>query len=137
MKSKLAAGALLLVLILMLTLACSGDDPTPAPETDRAQQELLERIDQQSNEVRDLRKEVEQLRRSDETEQPSPQPLNRHRLKPRKTRQPSSPTLPPPPEVSATDNICDRSPEAQQTLLRNLKISQLQGSDQGRDLPDH
>ena len=63
MRRKYTAAALLLVLILMLTLACSGDDSPAAPETDRTQQELLERIDQQSNEVRDLREEVEQLRR--------------------------------------------------------------------------
>ena len=110
----------------MLTLACSGDDPTPAPETNQTQQELLERIEQQSNEVRDLREEVKELRRSGETEQPSdqatelpPTQLNQ----PKETIQPVRPTLPPPPEVSSTENICDRSPAAQQALLRNLKIS--------------
>ena len=123
MRRKYTAAALLLVLILMLTLACSGEDSPAAPETDRTQQELLERIDQQSNEVRDLREEVEQLRRSDETEQPSPQATELPPTQTTETSQPSSPTLPPPPEVSATDNICDRSPEAQQTLLRSLKIS--------------
>ena len=123
MTRKFTAGALLLVLILMLTLACSGDDPTPAPETDRTQQELLERIDQQSKEVRDLREEVEQLRRSDETEQPSTQASGMPPTQATGAIQSSTPTLPPDPEVSTTENICSRSPEAQQTLLRSLKIS--------------
>ena len=123
MRSRFAAAPLLIALILMLTLACSGDDSPAAPDTDRAQQELLERIDQQSNEVRDLREEVEQLRRSDETEQPSAQATELPPTQATETIQPSSLTLPPPPEVSSTENICDRSPEAQQALLRNLKIS--------------
>ena len=123
MRSRFAAAPLLIALILMLTLACSGDDSPAAPDTDRAQQELLERIDQQSNEVRDLREEVEQLRRSDETEQPSAQATELPPTQATETIQPSSPTLPPPPEVSNTENICDRSPGAQQALLRNLKIS--------------
>ena len=117
MGRKYTAAALLLVLILMLTLACSGDDSPAAPDTDRAQQELLERIDQQSNEVRDLREEVEQLRRSDETEQPSAQATEMPPTQATETIQPSSPTLAPPPEVSNTENICDRSPGDQRQLV--------------------
>ena len=126
MAKKFTPAALLLVLTLMLTLACSGDDSPAAPDTDRSQQELLERFDQMSNEVRDLREEVKGLQRVDETEQPSPQATELPPTQldqPKETIQPVSPTLPPPPEVSSTENICDRSPAAQQALLRNLKIS--------------
>ena len=123
MTRKFTAAALLLVLILIITLACSGDDPTPASETDRTQQELLERIDQQSNEIRDLRGEVEQLRRSDETGQPSTQASGMPPTQATEATQSITATLPPPPEVSTTENICSRSPETQQALLRDLKLS--------------
>ena len=124
MRRKFAAAPLLITLILMLTLACSGgDDPTPAPETDRSQQELLDTIDQMNNEVRDLREEVEGLQRVGETEQPRNQATEMPATQTTDTPQPGSPTLPPPPEVSNTENICDRSPGAQQALLSNLKIS--------------
>ena len=124
MRRKFAAAPLLITLILMLTLACSGgDDPTPAPETDRTQQELLDTIDQMNNEVRNLREEVEGLQRVGETEQPRNQATEMPPTQTTDTPQPGSPTLPPPPEVSNTENICDRSPGAQQALLSNLKIS--------------
>ena len=123
MGRKFTVAALLIALTLTLALACSGDDLTPAPETDRTQQELLERVDQMSNEVTDLREEVEGLQRVGETEQPGDQATELPPTQPTETIQSSSPTLPPPPEVSTTQNICNRSPEAQQALLRDLKIS--------------
>ena len=71
MGRKFTATALLLALILMLTLACSGADSTPAPETDRTQQELLRTIERMSEEVDALQREIEGSKRTSETEEPN------------------------------------------------------------------
>ena len=71
MKSKFTATALLLVLTLALTLACSGGDPTPAPKTDRTQQELLDTIDRMGEEIESLQQQMEESRRTRSTEEAS------------------------------------------------------------------
>ena len=122
MKSKLAAGALLLVLILMLTLACSGDDPTPAQETDRSQQELLRTIDRMSQEIDSLKQGMEESKRTKDAEEASVQE-DETPLTPATTPIPAStPELAEIPTPTGP-GICGRSPEVQKAILESLKIS--------------
>ena len=71
MESKFTVGALLLALILMLTLACSGENPTPAPETERTQQELLRTIERMGEQIDSLQQEMEEPKKTRDADEAS------------------------------------------------------------------
>ena len=71
MESKFTVGALLLALILMLTLACSGEKPTPAPETERTQQELLRTIERMGEQIDSLQQEMEEPKKTRDADEAS------------------------------------------------------------------
>ena len=109
---------------LALTIACSiacntGTPPAPDADPDRSDQRILQ-----------LQKEIQTLKAENaptETPKPTatrelPTPTRIAAGEPSKKTTPTS-TLPPPPRVRPTDNICRRSPNVQQTLLTRLQIS--------------
>ena len=73
MTKKFTAGALMLVLILMLTLACSGEDPTPAPETDRTQQEMLDTMERMGEQIDSLQQEMEESKKTKDADETTDQ----------------------------------------------------------------
>ena len=123
MKSKFAAGALMLVLILILSLACSrGDDPTAAPETDRTQQELLRTIERMGEEMDSLKQEMEESEKTRDADEASDRE-DTTALTPAPTPLPTStPELAVIPTPSGP-GICGRSPEVQKAILVSLNIN--------------
>ena len=122
MGRKFTPAALLLVLILMLTLACSGEDPTPAPEADRTQQELLHTIERMGEEMDSLKQEMDESKETRDAEQASDRE-EETALRPATTPLPTStPELAVIPTPSGP-GICGRSPEVQRVILEDLKIN--------------
>ena len=122
MRRKFAAAPLLITLILMLTLACSGDDPTPAPETDQIQEELLRTIERMSEEMDSLKQRMEESKRTKDAEEASVQE-DETALTPATTPLPTStPQMAAIPTPSGP-GICGRSPEVQKAILESLKVS--------------
>ena len=99
MTKKFTAAALMVALILMLTLACSGDDPTPALETDRTQQELLRTIDRMDSEMKALQQEMEESKETRDADEASAS------------------------EEQTTPGICGRTPMVQEVILQTLRAS--------------
>ena len=130
MGSKFTAGALLLALILMLTLACSGENPTPAPETERTQQELLDTIDRMDREMEELRQEVEQSNRTRQNDRPDTGKVQAtQEPEQTSTTEPAAaPTSEQEPTAEAgrqdLQGICYRTPELQEVILEMLDVRQ-------------
>ena len=99
MESKFTVGALLLALILMLTLACSGENPTPAPETERTQQELLRTIERMGEQIDSLQQEMEEPKETRDADEASAS------------------------EEQTTPGICGRTPIVQEVILQTLRAS--------------
>ena len=128
MRSWFAATPLMIALILMLTLACSGGDSPAAPETDRAQQELLDTIDRMDREMEGLRQEVELLNRTKQNDRPDIGKVQATQ-EPEQTST-AEPAAAPTPERELTaeagrqdlQGICYRTPELQEVILEMLDV---------------
>ena len=128
MRSRFAAGPLLIALILMLTLACSGDKTPAAPETDRAQQELLHTIERMDKEMEALRQEMVESKRAKQDDRPDTGKVQATQ-DPERTSTTEPATTPtseqePTAEAGRQDlqGICYRTPELQEVILETLDV---------------
>ena len=118
MGTRLTIGAFLLTLTMILSLACSGGGGNQTPQVDRDQQEIEEKIDGLNRQISELRQEVREANRE---ELPTPDLMPTQR--PTTEKEETERTVPTPTRLPPGQNICSRSPEAQQSILRKLQTS--------------
>ena len=118
MGTRLTIGALLLTLTMILSLACSGGSENQPPPVDRDQQEIEEKIDGLNRQIAELRQEVREANRE---ELPTPDLMSTPR--PTTDKEGNERTVPTPAKLPPGQNICSRSPEVQQSILRKLQTS--------------
>ena len=118
MGTRLTIGAFLLTLTMILSLACSGGGGNQTPQVDRDQQEIEEKIDALNRQIAELRQEVREANRE---ELPTPDLMPTQR--PTTDKEGTERTVPTPTKLPPGQNICSRSPEVQQSILRKLQTS--------------
>ena len=125
-RATLSLTALTVALALLVGAACSSNEANPTSPPDRDEQAMEKKIDQLNSEIASLRREVKELR-STEERTPAQSAVQAELESTRTTKTPESQETTKPARPAETSDgtltgICYRTPELQEVLLEMLDV---------------